>query len=363
MNDGFPRGELHPVGVKKSEASSFMIDPQYIRAEYDSKRGAYISEVATWIDGEPSLEYRFLLLENEDESLSWQGGLEKLWLDEDGNQYVEVFVFAEYDREADFDADIAQIQEEAKQLSVRDNIDRFLAITDVVKRRAVMLGFEDEVFEDFEGLFEDGPEDAYSLRDWDDSPRLHDHVERADECWYLHVAAVVDPDKQKLGWGLFAVHLPDLTSDASINAVRSASRARILLFDHHKAKRDAQRAKHSFESFMEGERLDHPEYAYMDDTEVLEGFAIETEWNDETNSVTWQEYSGEALQAFLSRAVPYIYPREKWNPRDKPIVDQFFEEHPQPTWLEDQLRAELDNQAGVEPDEDEDSPWQNLDLE
>ncbi len=86
-------------------------------------------------------------------------------------------------------------------------------------------------------------------------------------------------------------------------------------------------------------------------------------WNDETNSIIWQEYSGEALQCFLSRVVPYVYPREKWNPRDKPIVDQFFEEHPQPTWLEDQLRAQLDNQAGVEPDEDEDDPWQSLDLD
>lgn len=246
-----------------------MIVPQYIRAVYDGKRGANISEAATWIDGEPSLEYRFVLMENEGETPSWQGGLEKLWLDEDGDEYSEVFLFAEYDQESAFDADVAQIQQEAKQLAGRDNIDLFLAVTDIAKRRAVLLGYEDEVFGDFEGLFEDGPEDAYALRDWDDSPRLHDHVECANECWYLHVAAVVDSDKQPLGWGLFAVHLPDLTSDASIDAARNARRARILLFDHQKAKRDAQLAKHSFESFMESERLDNPEYAYMDDTEVL----------------------------------------------------------------------------------------------
>ena len=159
------------------------------------------------------------------------------------------------------------------------------------------------------------------------------------------------------------VHLPDLTSDASVDAIRSADRAHILLLDHHKALRDAQLAKHSFESFMDGERLDSPEYACMDDTEVLEEFAVETEWNDETNSVTWQEYSGGTLQGFLSRAGPYVYPREKWKPRDKPIVDQFFEEFPVPIWLEDQLRTALDEQAGVEPDEDDDSPWQSLDLE
>jgi hypothetical protein len=340
-----------------------MIDPQYLRAAYDEKRGAYISADADWIDGDASPQYHFTLLENDDNVISWQGGLEKLWFDEEGNQYGEVIVFAEYHDEAAFDADVAQIRQEARQRSVRDNIDEFLAVTDIVKQRAVMLGYEDEPFEELEGLFQDGPEDAYTLRDWDDSPRLHDHVERADECWYLHVAAVVDPDKQPLGWGVFAVHLPDLTSDASIDAVRSASRARVLLLDHHKAKRDAQLATRSFASFMDGERLDNTEYAYMDDTEVLEGFAVETEWNDETNAVPWQEYNDQALQGFLSRAAPYVYPREKWKPRDKPIVDQFFEEFPQPIWLEDQLRAELDNQAGVEPDEDDGSPWQSLDLD
>ena len=89
-------------------------------------------------------------------------------------------------------------------------------------------------------------------------------------------------------------------------------------------------------------------------------FAVETEWNDQTTSVPWQEYSSETLQGFLSRAVPYVYPREKWKPRDKPLIDQFFEEFPQPIWLEDQLRTALDELAGVELDADEDSPWNEI---
>jgi hypothetical protein len=101
----------------------------------------------------------------------------------------------------------------------------------------------------------------------------------------------------------------------------------------------------------------------MNDTEVLDGVALGAEWNDDKEAVVWQEYSGKALQDFLNCTVLYVCPREKWQPRDKPLVDRFFEQNPQPTWLEDQLRAALDDQAGVEPDEDEDSPWQNLDLD
>ncbi len=40
-----------------------MLDPQYLRAEYYDRRGTYISDAATWIDHEPSLEYRFILLD------------------------------------------------------------------------------------------------------------------------------------------------------------------------------------------------------------------------------------------------------------------------------------------------------------
>ena len=63
-----------------------------------------------------------------------------------------------YDSEAAFDTDVEQILREAREVSVKGNIDEFLAVTDIVKRRAVMLGYEDEVIEDLEGLFQDGPD-------------------------------------------------------------------------------------------------------------------------------------------------------------------------------------------------------------
>jgi hypothetical protein len=338
-------------------------NPQYVRAEYDKKRDSYISTNADWIEGEPSVEYRFTLQEHEDKVNSWEAGLEKLWRDDEGNWYGEFFGFGEYSSEAAFNTDVEEILQEAREISLKENIDEFLAVTDIVKRRAVALGYEDEVIEDLEGLFQNGPEDAYILCDIGDNPRLHHHVECEDECWYLHTAQVVDIDKQPLGWGLFAVHLPHFTSTASETEIRNASQARILLLDHLHTKRDAKLAKRGFEYYMETERANNPEYAYTNDTEVIAGAAIGAEWNDETNTVVWQEFSGKVLEDFLNGKAPYTCPCEKWQPRDKPLVDRFFEQYPMPTWLEDQMRAAFDEQAGVEPDEDEDSPWQGLNLD
>ncbi len=136
-----------------------------------------------------------------------------------------------------------------------------------------------------------------------------------------------------------------------------------MLLDHLNSKRDVGLAKHGFAHYMETERVDNPEYAYIDDTEVLTGAALDAEWDDETNTIVWQEYSGKALQDFLSGSVLYAVPREKWQPREESLVDRFFKEHPQPTWFEDQLRVALDDHAGIEPDADEDDLWQNLDLD
>jgi hypothetical protein len=68
-----------------------VINAEYVRAEYDKDRGSYISIQADWINGEPDVEYRFTLQEAEDKPQSWQGGLEKLWRDEEGRWYGEVF--------------------------------------------------------------------------------------------------------------------------------------------------------------------------------------------------------------------------------------------------------------------------------
>ena len=100
-----------------------MSNPAYTRAIYDKDRGSYISAEADWIEGEPTVEYRFTAQEDEDDPHSWEGGLEKFWFDEDSSHYGELFVFVEYDYEAAFDADVEQILREAREVSVRENVD------------------------------------------------------------------------------------------------------------------------------------------------------------------------------------------------------------------------------------------------
>ncbi len=146
--------------------------------------------------------------------------------------------------------------------------------------------------------------------------------------------------------------------------IQQAKHARILLLDHCRDKAEALYAKHGFEYLMEdGERVESPEYSRMNDTEVMALFARNAEWSDELDAFVWQEYTGEPLKALLNCTAPYVCNRSQWMLREKPIVDQFFEEHPQPAWLEDQLRTALDDQMGIEPNTDEDSPWQNLELD
>ena len=94
------------------------------------------------------MEYHFISQEDEDKPGSWQGGLEKFWCDEDENWYGEFFVFGEYASEAEFDADVDRIFREAKEVVVKENIDEFLAVTDIVKQRAVQNGLEDNTIED-----------------------------------------------------------------------------------------------------------------------------------------------------------------------------------------------------------------------
>src|SRR5260221_1556264 len=99
-----------------------MINLQYVRAENDTDRDSYGSAEADWIDHGPSLEYRFTLQEAEDDPQAWEGGLEKLWVDEDRNGYGEFFLFAAYVDKSAFDAEIAQIRQDAKTISARDNL-------------------------------------------------------------------------------------------------------------------------------------------------------------------------------------------------------------------------------------------------
>ena len=334
-------------------------NPEFLRATYDDERDAFVSDTAKWVEGGPSLEYTFMLLDLDDED-TLEGALEKTWYDVDEGWLGEARVFGEFPDEATFKAQVAVIRAQAEARAEADNIDTLLCVIDSLKERAVEAGLEDEWILEIEGWFEDGPEDAYSMREFGDGERLHHHLEREDECWRLHVKKVVDESGQYLGWGVFVIHFPELDMSASHDDVLSAAYGRVLMLEQCRDQLDARLALRGIAHFMdEGDRLDDPDYAYMNDTEVLSGLACDSEL-DELGDAIWRDYNGAALREFLDDDTTSVCPPDDWQPREKSMLDRFFEEHPQPVWFEDQMRALLADEAGVKEEEDPDSPWNAL---
>lgn len=338
------------------------VHPDFLRASYDDERDAFVSDEATWVDGGPSLEYTFDLLDFEDNGVL-EGALEKTWHDPEQGWLGEARVFGEFEDAETFRAEVDAIRAEAESRAEAENVDTLLCVIDILKERAVEAGLEDEWILEVEGWFEEGPEDAYSLREFGDGERLHHHIERDDECWRLHVKKVTDPAGQPLGWAVFAIHFPDLPIDASHDDVLAAEYGRALMVEQCRDQLDARLALRGIAHFMdEGDRVEDPDYAFMNDTEVLAGLACECEM-DAMGEAVWRELHGDALHDLLRDDTPFVCPLDDWQPREKSLIDRFFEENPQPVWLEDQMRALLADEAGVEEEIDPDSPWSALDEE
>jgi hypothetical protein len=333
--------------------------PDFLRATYDDERESYVSDEARWVDGGPSLEYSFTLLDLDD-SDTLEGALEKSWYDPEEGWLGEARVFGEFADAEAFKAEVIVIRAEAEARAEADNIDTLLCVIDDLKERAIDGGLEDEWILEVEGWFEDGPEDAYTLREYGNGERLHHHVEREDECWRLHVKKVIDEAGQRLGWAVFTIYFPELPLDASHDDVLAAVDGRVLMLEQCREQLDARLALRGVAYFMdEGDRVDDPDYAYVNDTDVLSGLACDSEV-DAVGDAVWRDYQGDALHDFLRDDTTFVCPREDWQPREKSLVDRFFEENPQPVWLEDQMRALLADEAGVEEEVDPDSPWNVL---
>ena len=193
-----------------------MLDRHFWRAVFDIQRDAFLVEQAGWVDGEPRIEYRVTYFSADEEpEIVHLGGIDKWWLNEDGFAEGEFFAFGKYSDQHAFADAVAGILQQAAQRQQDENLDFFLAVTDIVKELAVEAELEDDSLFDFEGLFEMGSEDAYSQRACV-SERLHDHIERTkDECWRLYVAQVIDPRQKPLGWSLCVILYPSLTSAAT----------------------------------------------------------------------------------------------------------------------------------------------------
>ncbi len=333
------------------------MDKRYLlRALYDFSCGAFVVDELRRPNGEPYVEYRFNLINDE-------GGLEKFWWSERGELSSQFFTFDLYPDRATFDADCEALTRAAREKSHADNLDPFLALIDLVKARAVERGLADESLLTYEGLFENGTEDAYTLREMDNT-RLHLHVRRPnDECWTLKVAAVHNPDGVPLGWGVFVLHYPTLDSEATEQDITGATHARALDIDHFRAELDARMACGFIESFMTiGERVLDPDYAHMNDTDVFEVISVMSRAENDFTPA-WFDLHDAALEQFLAGTFTVTRAADAWHARASDMISDFLHEMPQPPGMDDQLRSALMDMHGLTEEFDEDSPWNQVDLE
>ncbi len=338
-----------------------MLDRHYWRAFYNDERDAFVVEQAGWVDNEPQIEYRFSYFsEDEDEEIARLGGLDKWWLHEDGLLEGEFFAFGKYPSQAAFDADIERILQDAEELAQDNNLDFFLAVVDIVKERAFETELEDDTLFEFEGLFEFGSEDAYSLHPYE-SHRLHDHVERTkDECWRLHVARVVDTQQKPLGWSLCVVLYPNLLSQATANEIDGTEVAHILELNHFRTYGEAVIAINGTLQFMtNGGRVEEPEYAFIDDSDIFELMSVQSSI-EEVIAPDWDILKGTSLRAFLAGKQPLVRALERWHPRQEDSVAQVAEAMELPLHIADQLYAQLLESMKISEPMDEDSPWREF---
>jgi hypothetical protein len=340
------------------------MNPEFMRAVYVPADDFYVSTYADWFDGAPTLYYRFHAFEPVVDDGLWEGVLEKHWHDPGEGWLVEDLVFGYFTDESAFQSDVAAIRAEAKKRAEAENVDTLLLIIDMLKERAVDADIADEAVLDMDGWFEGGLEDAYTWRDvWSDN-RLHHHVERDNECWRFHVGKVNDTDGTLLGWGLFVVHFPGLLSAAANEEIEATTHGRIILINHCGTELEARLGLRGTAYFMEeGDRVDDPGYAFMNDTEVLSGLAVAPTLDEQTGDVLWLEYRDQGLHDFLSGKGTFVCPREQWQPPEKTPLDRFFEVHPQSVWVEDQLRTMLEEWTGTTSDFEPDSPWQEYETD
>ncbi len=329
------------------------------RATYDTKRDSWVVQDAGEVDGEPALEYRFTC-EKVEAYGHTVGRLTKIWREDGWEDGEESIQYGVYVNAAEFKRDLEQLEEEAREYAEAENLDLFLALIDIVKDRAYSIEDDEEVILPPEGLFEEGIEDAYTARDDSSGSRLHDHVERPDdECWRLHVTRIAAPDGEPLGWGVFAVLYPELTSAANQADIDSAQAAHILDLDHRVEQGDAIISADVTAQFMKSEREEDPDYAYANDSDILEMMSVQTA-DEDIVSPEWQILKSEALRDFLSGRTPIVREREHWHPHQKDMAREFAEETGVNPFMADQVHARLLRGRGNAL-LGEESPWTALD--
>lgn len=144
-------------------------------AQYNPERDAYV--VTGGQDDTSDVEYRFKLIEPNDEEPRYVGCLEKAWRDDNGNMLHQAITIGVYTYKESFEEDIKEIVQQAQELADSQNLDEFMGIVEAVKMRILdgeshsEEGWWDEypvdtekVFASVNGLWTLGPQDAYSAR-------------------------------------------------------------------------------------------------------------------------------------------------------------------------------------------------------
>lgn len=233
----------------------------------------------------------------------------------------------------------------------------------MIKERAIVSEIDDEGIFHFEGLFEYGPEDAYTRREgiFEES-RPHHHVERSkDEFWRLHSVKVVDAGDNTLGWALVVLLYPDLTSNATKEEVQTASCAELLELEHWHNKSAAELSRAMTDHFMtQGGRLEDPDLTFSNDSEVFDFLSVQMS-HGEIPVPEWEVLAGDDLRDLVNGERALVRDTSCWYPNDVDLFMRYATETGLSPHFADQLHAYLLDNMGLSEEFDEDSPWRFLD--
>jgi hypothetical protein len=140
-------------------------------------------------------------------------------------------------------------------------------------------------------------------------------------------------------------------------AIAAAGVAHILDLTHFDSYSDAAISVNGTLSFMtDGDRVEDPEYAYLDDSLVLELMSVQGSVEG-IISPGWEVLEGDQLRAFLAEKRPLVRAREHWHPRQDDPVAQVAATMGLPLHVADQLYAHLLESMNLTDPPDQDSPW------
>ena len=153
------------------------------------------------------------------------------------------------------------------------------------------------------------------------------------------MARVVDTKHRPLGWSLGVVLYPTLSVESTADEIDAAELAHILELNHFRTYGEAVLAVNGTLQFMfEDGRVEDPDYAFMDDSEVFELMSIQGRLEG-IIAPGWDVLEGTHLPTFLNGELPIVRASERWHPREDNAVAQVAQAMYLPLHVADQLYA------------------------